>query len=149
MAEPPLCQGWLEKKSGGKEGKHKLAILEKWDKRYFVLSGTQLVYYKGEDDHTKGAAALGGIELPGAELFLKEVQGQAFRFTIKSADRELKLRAPNGPAYHNWADAIAPLVKATGRDSSQSVALDRAPSIAFGGRESSTSVSVDSLDSIE
>ena len=39
----------------------------------------------------KGAAGM--MECRGAAVFLKEVKGQTFRFTVKSAARELKLRA--------------------------------------------------------
>ena len=31
------CEGWLEKKSGGKEGSAKAKLMQKWDKRFFVL----------------------------------------------------------------------------------------------------------------
>ena len=132
-------QGWLDKKSGGKEGSSKSSWLEKWDKRYFVLVGTQLSYYKHEEDHRKAKEPAGSIECAGAELFLKEVKGQAFRFTIQAKDRELKLRAPNASAYHAWSDALTPLVASTGRDSSVSVdergALERTTSVAVPSRE--------------
>ena len=102
-------QGWLDKKSGGKEGSSKSSWLEKWDKRYFVLVGTQLSYYKHEEDHRKAKEPAGSIECAGAELFLKEVKGQAFRFTIQAKDRELKLRA-SPTEFQAWASALIPVV---------------------------------------
>ena len=99
-----VCQGWLEKKSGGKSGgKQKATWMDKWDKRYFVLVGTELLYYKHENDHAKGAQPQGSMQCAGAELFLKEVTGTTFRFTIQNQERELKLRAPNAGAYHDGA----------------------------------------------
>lgn len=52
-----------------------------------------MLYYKSEGDATSGKAAAGMMECRNASVFLKEVKGQTFRFTIKSAQRELKLRA--------------------------------------------------------
>jgi hypothetical protein len=42
----PAYEGWLEKKSGGKDGESKMKLLQRWDKRYFVLltSGTSISY---------------------------------------------------------------------------------------------------------
>jgi hypothetical protein len=141
--------GWLEKKSGGKEGKS-AKLFDKWDKRYFVLVGTELRYFKHEDDHKKGTEPAGHHEcsgahgpngaggalsrsntlccaaLPGmgAELFLKEVQGTRFRFTVQNKERELTLRAPNAAAYQGWANALAPMVAAAGRGSTMSMDSD-------------------------
>ena len=85
--------GWLEKKSGGKDSKAKSKVLEKWDRRWFVLpaGATELSYYKSDK---AGAAAAGSIDCAGAHVFLKEVKGQTFRFTVRASTRELKLRAP-------------------------------------------------------
>ena len=62
--------------------------------RFFVLTHTQLTYYKHEAALDTGKSELGRLDVRGCTLFLKEVrQGGVFRFTIASADRELKLRA--------------------------------------------------------
>ena len=100
--------GWLEKKSGGKEGQsaiHKLS--EKWAKRFFVLCGTELRYYKTDDEYNKGKAALGSIECTGASFRLKGTVGNAFRFDVITHTRELRLRGPSS-AFHMWQDALAP-----------------------------------------
>ena len=102
-------QGWLEKKSGGKEGQNKLKFSEKWTRRWFVLVGSELRYFKSDEDYNKGKAALGAVECSGASLKLKEVQGNSFRFTLLSAERELKLRGPSS-AYHTWNDALSKFV---------------------------------------
>ena len=107
-----VVAGWLEKKSGGKEGKGKSKLLEKWDKRWFVLSGTEMRWYKTEDDPGKGKDPQGVMDCKGSELFLKGVEGQTFRFTVRTTERELKLRAPSS-AYHMWKDALTPLAKFT------------------------------------
>ena len=96
VIERPVVSGWLEKKSGGKEGGPKKKWNDKWDKRWFALVGSQLAYYRSEDDYTKGKAPLGFVECAGAKLFLKEVKGTVFRFTILSEARELKLRVYDG-----------------------------------------------------
>ena len=78
-------EGYLEKKSGGKEGRTKIKVLEKWDKRFFVLpkgDGSELHYFKKADDYRDGKTPLGSLECRGATVFLKEVKGQTFRFTV-------------------------------------------------------------------
>ena len=102
-------QGWLEKKSGGKEGHSKHKLSEKWTRRWFVLVGSEIRYFKSDEDYNKGKAALGAVECSGASLKLKEVQGNSFRFTVLSAARELKLRGPSS-AYHMWNDALSKFV---------------------------------------
>ena len=109
----PTVSGWLEKKSGGKEGQRK-RLTDRWEKRWFALVGSQLSYYKSEADYTKAKAPLGFVEVQGAKIFLKEVKGTAFRFTVKTAARELKLRAPTPSAYKLWADALTPLAQSVG-----------------------------------
>ncbi len=106
--------GWLEKKSGGKEGSAKSRLFEKWDRRWFALDGSVLSYYKSEDDQKKGKTPQGFIEVKGAEVFLKEVKGVAFRFTVKTAARELKLRASTPADYHMWSSALSPLASRVG-----------------------------------
>lgn len=48
----PGHEGWLQKKSGGKEGNPKAKMFQKWEARFFVLptstAGTLLVYYKSD-----------------------------------------------------------------------------------------------------
>lgn len=101
--------GWLDKKSGGKEGSSKAWVSQKWDKRWFALEGTVLSYYKSQEDQKKGKTPLGFIDALGAEVFLKEVKGVTFRFTVKNATRELKLRASTPSDYHTWSNALQPL----------------------------------------
>ena len=112
--------GWLEKKSGGKDGKAKSKVLEKWDRRWFVLpaGGTELSYYKSDK---AGATAAGSIDCAGAHVFLKEVKGQTFRFTVRAATRELKLRAPTAAAYQKWVDALTPIAAKVGDEDDMSV----------------------------
>ena len=112
--------GWLEKKSGGKDGKAKAKVLEKWDRRWFVLpaGGTELSYYKSDK---AGATAAGSIDCAGAHVFLKEVKGQTFRFTVRASTRELKLRAPTAAAYQKWVDALTPIAAKVGDEDDMSV----------------------------
>lgn len=114
--EPPQWwpghSGWLEKKSGGKDGAAKSKLLQKWDRRYFVLgtNGSTLSYYKSDEAYRKREDALGTVVCTGARLFLKEVQkGEVYRFTIVSAERELKLRGPRSE-YEQWGAVLRPIV---------------------------------------
>lgn len=104
-----MTQGWLEKKSGGHNGKRTLR--EKWDRRFFTLpaGSTRLSYYKTEQDAVGGGPPAGEVEVKGGLCFLKEVKGQTFRFTLRAAGRELKLRASTVADYTMWTDALTPI----------------------------------------
>ena len=91
----PTCTGWLDKKSGGKDGQSKAKLLEKWDKRWFALVGSELRYFKSEDDLAKGKAPAGSIECLGANVSLKKVKGQVFRFTVHTESREPRILNPS------------------------------------------------------
>ena len=113
----PGREGVLEKKSGGKDGKEKMKLLQKWDKRFFALApgATQLKYYKSADAMKKGEEPLGVQECTGATVFLKEVTKKAeYRFTVKTSERELKLRAGTKEEYDAWQAALKPVVDAFG-----------------------------------
>ena len=64
-----------------------------------------------EIDHTGGKAAscaAGMLPCKGAKVFLKEVKGKTFRFTIVADKRTLKLRAVDAASYQMWIDALSP-----------------------------------------
>jgi len=110
---PPGRRGFLEKKSGGKEGRDKLKLLQKWDRRYFVLpeASSVLSYYKSVADFGSGQEALGSIDCAGATIFLKEVtKDQAYRFTVLTKTRELKLRSTGKAEWEAWKSAFKPVV---------------------------------------
>ena len=54
-------------------------------------------------------AAVGAVECGGARFFLKETKAGVHRFTVHSAERELKLRAP-AATYSEWLDALRPVM---------------------------------------
>uniref|UniRef100_A0A7S2ISK3 Arf-GAP domain-containing protein n=2 Tax=Haptolina brevifila TaxID=156173 RepID=A0A7S2ISK3_9EUKA len=114
-SESPLWwsgnEGWLEKKSGGHDGQSKMKLMQKWDKRFFVLDkcGTVLKYYKSDEAFRKREEPAGMVELRGASVFVKEAKGDLVRFTLLAPDRQLKLRAPMAE-YRMWASALRPLV---------------------------------------
>ena len=67
---------------------------------------------------------MGSLSCDGAKAFLKEVvKGDMHRFTIVTAERELKLRVA-GPEYRAWDFALQPLVGQMGRSASESVMDD-------------------------
>ena len=98
--------GYLEKKSGGSEGDHKVQHLQKWHKRWFVMQGARLSYYKTEESHQNGKAALGSIECGGATVVSREVKDERVRFTVQTAQRALKLRAPSEAEHRRWCEAL-------------------------------------------
>ena len=66
-----------------------------------------LSYYKTTSDASDFQdAPLSSLQCTGALVFLKEEKGGVFRFTVKSAERELKLRAPTSEDYTNWTAAL-------------------------------------------
>jgi hypothetical protein len=112
--------GYLFKKGGGKVAQQKSPtaklseLSQRWSKRFFVLKPdeTLLAYYKSENDFRLGVAALGAIECTGATVFLKEVvKGGVHRFSVRTAERELKLRAPSEAEYQSWLTALKPITE--------------------------------------
>ena len=106
--------GYLQKKSGGKHEADKSRLRQNWRRRYFFLAPgqTMLTYHKDEQSAAKGES-LGAVEVAGATLFLKQIKHgkhtDVFRFTITSAERELKLRATSEESYNQWVSALKPL----------------------------------------
>jgi len=105
--------GVLLKKSGGKAFEKKARMYEKWTKRYFVLppGKTELKYFKNEAAYQSKATPLGTVEVQGAVVFLKAVKSGQYRFTVRSAARELKLRAGNATEYDAWMGALQPITE--------------------------------------
>ena len=60
-----------------------------------------------EEDFGAGKPALGDINIDGATVFLKEVvQGGVHRFTVRTVDKELRLRAPDRTTFDSWISAL-------------------------------------------
>ena len=116
VAAMASVSGWLEKRSGSK-GPNKVKLLEKWDKRWFVLRGSTLCYYKNEELSKSDQPPSGTLECAGAHLS-QSTKGQVFRFAVESAERELKLRAPTFAEYDMWTQAIR-LFAASGTNASE------------------------------
>ena len=96
--------GYLEKKSGGKAGRFKPKMAQKWTRRFFVLTAgaTRLSYYKNEECFRKGVTELGFVECRGATVFLKVIKSpdmkgrQLHRFTVRS---EVRARTGQAPCH--------------------------------------------------
>ncbi|KAL1504897.1 hypothetical protein AB1Y20_008666 [Prymnesium parvum] len=118
----PGREGWMEKKSGGHSGTTKFKMMQKWDRRYFVLpkGSTVLSYYTSDEDFKLKLEALGSVECKGARVFLKGVTKEdEYRFTLVSKDRELKLRARNMADYHAWKTVLESVITDFVEDPSQ------------------------------
>lgn len=117
-------RGVLLKKSGGKAFDKKSRIMEKWTKRFFVLppGKTVLSYYKNEASQMNGDAPLGDVQVWGSTVFLKAVKSGQYRFTVRSAARELKLRARDAADYDAWMGALQPITEFREDDDSSRLA---------------------------
>ena len=114
--------GYLHKKSGGHEsgGKSLIGKMssmkvrgEHWSKRYFVMPADAhtMSYYKSEQEFSAGKEKLGEVAVDGATVYLKKVSTKGkFRFTVRTSDRELKLRAENEAEYLPWVQSLRPRV---------------------------------------
>ena len=83
-------KGWLEKSSAGHEGSGLRGrmgnTLKKWDRRYFVLRGHAITYYKLDADVQRGTPA-GTFDCRGAKF--ERAPGS---FVLTNKSRELTLR---------------------------------------------------------
>ena len=108
---PFTCCGWMEKKSGGHSptSTGSNPVMDSWDKRWFVLlpGSPELTYYKSRQAHEEGAEPLGSVNLKGCDFFLKErPKKDVHRWTVRTCERELKLRAASTEDYEYWTRAV-------------------------------------------
>ena len=118
--------GWLYKQSGGKSkrGNSVGNLVAKWDRRYFVLTGCMLRYYKSVHDATSGAIAAGSIDCRSCTV--AEV-GRECTFSIATRDRLLTLRADERETRGQWMEAllVASRVSTPGNSPNRRRALSR------------------------
>ena len=90
-------------------------IVKNWKKRFFVLKGTQLVYFGSENDWKKHQPAKGVIELEGSVLREDEASfektGKMVRFdvTVDEVDGSLRvysLRAADNDDFYSWIQVL-------------------------------------------
>lgn len=100
----PLQQGWLFKKSGGKDGVTLGNLQDKWNRRWFSLdrAGT-LSYYKHEEDATSSTPA-GSLDCRGGALGRFDSDIDEHVFTIKTRGRLLTMRASSDDVLASWAE---------------------------------------------
>ena len=117
MSDNGALEGWLEKKQGGKEGKSSGLFgldkkLGRWEKRYFVLGDgiDELHYFHSPSEYLAKHAPLGSVSTSAADVFAKATPKDAgkgkFRFTVKDATRELKLRCDTIADMDQWMTAL-------------------------------------------
>ena len=102
MAAPAThVEGWLEKSSAGKQGGLSWGgFRSKWDRRFFVLRGSTLMYYKDES----ADASAGTIDCSDAAV---EWAADGLNFSISTDDRTLALRASNTVDVERWRVAFS------------------------------------------
>lgn len=96
--------GWLKKTAGGnkcKKGPSLGALTKKEQRRWFVLNGSNLVYYaSSESKDEKGLMTLGSALVEGDE------SAADFSFVVSSPDRVLALRAESSAELARWLGAL-------------------------------------------
>ena len=94
-------EGYLNKRTEVKDGKAATGVTaKKWDKRYFSLQRSKLVYYKDEKAAIKGGEPGGTIELEGCEIELHDSEGKGYekpKFKIRTAGSLVALEAKSCP----------------------------------------------------
>lgn len=91
---PPDKDGWLIKQGGS---------IKTWKKRYFVLKGTSLYYYKTPKD----TVFTGKIELEPTSLVREEPgKKKANLFTISTSKRVFPMHPEKPEELKDWIDAI-------------------------------------------
>lgn len=104
--EPIIMEGYMSKFSSG-------ALTSRWQKRYFVLRKSKLVYYEKQS-----TASLTGssCEVPCVEFPMRRIVGIEIRSTrefdlqIGRRKRRYQLRAPSDDNCKEWVSAIEELI---------------------------------------
>ena len=104
--------GWLDKKSSGKDATLSLGnFQDKWDRRWFVLSGDgTLSYYRREEDAALGVAAAGSLMCRGGALGRFDDESDELIFTLSTRGRVLTARAASDDELSSWMAALGPIV---------------------------------------
>ena len=84
---------YLLKRSGGHEGH--TTLRKKFQERFFVLQGTNLLYFRSQDEYLAGGASLGSLGVEGSHLTVEEENAGAdsCTFCIHTPQRQLLLVA--------------------------------------------------------
>jgi len=88
-----IVNGWLKKETGG--------AIKRFEKRWVVVSGTQLIYAKKEEQ-----PPIGRLELPGMKISSR-AEGEACRFDLESPEQTYHFQAESKPDREKWIMAIS------------------------------------------
>eukprot|EP01090_Pellita_catalonica_P021783 TRINITY_DN8253_c0_g1_i1.p1 TRINITY_DN8253_c0_g1~~TRINITY_DN8253_c0_g1_i1.p1 ORF type:complete len:558 (-),score=93.43 TRINITY_DN8253_c0_g1_i1:55-1728(-) len=94
--------GWLWKRSP--------AFHKKWQRRWFVLNGTSLRYYKEQD--TNKVQASGSLVLGSADLLIEELRTESNAFAIIMLSRIYTLKAESVAERDEWLELLRRFSKA-------------------------------------
>ena len=105
-----MPDGWLLKRSDGKTKSsgvcHRGNSRVKWDRRWFVLQGSRLLYY--EEMLVHGAPAKGAILVQGASVGAVG-QPDEYTFAVQTTERVLTLKASSADEAQRGVDGPATL----------------------------------------
>ena len=101
------CRGWLEKQSGGKSGASVGNLVNKWDRRYFVLADGVLRYFAKSTSAAAEGEPLGEVDCTEALTESEVDLARNFCFTVVTERRSLRLRAADRGAMGEWLAALA------------------------------------------
>ena len=97
---------YLLKRSGGHEGH--TTLRKKFQERFFVLQGTNLLYFRSQDEYLAGGASLGSLGVEGSHLTVEEENAGAdsCTFCIHTPQRQLLLVARPAALFHEGWKAV-------------------------------------------
>ena len=101
IEETPIHEGWLSKES------RNVLSMTKWQKRYFVLYETKLMYWSSEADCRSGQTSHGMIDLTGCSVAVFDEAKRPYTFGIHHPQRrDYLLEAQNKREFTVWVKTV-------------------------------------------
>jgi uncharacterized protein (DUF2252 family) len=104
--------GWMWKKGGSKE-KSKTAVLlegrrKNWTRRYFVMEGTNLLYYESMDDRSWGIPEKGKVVLNDFVIrpHIEDAKPGTVGFALSSPTRTFELACESEDEKRSWMEYL-------------------------------------------
>lgn len=104
--------GWMWKKGGSKEKSKAAVVLEgrrkNWSRRFFVMEGTNLLYYVSMDDRSMGVPEKGKVVLNDFVIRpqIDDAKPGTFGFALVSPTREFELACESEADKQSWMEYL-------------------------------------------